>query len=174
MRQKKQYKGNGIEMQAKFIVISMPDGSEWLVPSSVIAENRAKAYAEILEGNFEKAYKETLEAFGEDEFQMLDWAANNMDWDDVKNVAVRLERKVKEPVDYDEGWVNGPKEIVGDSYLFSTFSRAEFRSDFLESDFVKFYKSIPQETLEVLLKLLGFSEVGLNDTLDKKKRANNN
>jgi DNA (cytosine-5)-methyltransferase 1 len=42
---------------------------------------------------------------------IIDWAAGNMNWDDVKDVAVEVPH-LHEKVDYQEGWVNGEKDIV--------------------------------------------------------------
>ena len=46
-----------------------------------------------------------------DEYELQDWAANNMDWDDVKDYAKKADIEPIE-VDYQEGWINGKKEIV--------------------------------------------------------------
>jgi hypothetical protein len=45
----------------------------------------------------------------EDPDEVADWAQNNMDWDDVKDVAKLVHSD--EP-DYQEGWVNGDYEVV--------------------------------------------------------------
>lgn len=45
----------------------------------------------------------------EDYCEIIDWASNNMNWNDVKDHAVKV--SVKE-VDFQEGWVNGEKEVI--------------------------------------------------------------
>lgn len=90
----------------------MPDGSKWDIPVSVIAEHRANHYKKEFDGNLERSLKEdTIPLFEEDEFEIEDWAANNMDWSDVARFATRASF-VPEEVDYQEGWVNGKKELL--------------------------------------------------------------
>ena len=85
--------------------VTMPDGSVWAVPALVIAQNRARYYAKDNEAEFAK---EVAYCMGDD-YEIEDWAANNMDWSDVANVALR----VKQPeTDYEEGWANGRKRVV--------------------------------------------------------------
>lgn len=92
------------------LVVTMPDGSEWAVPVEVIARHRAAHYASEYEGDVERSLREdTWFLFEDDEFNVEDWAANNMDWSDVEEHA----RKVAdhEAPDFQEGWVNGESEV---------------------------------------------------------------
>ena len=83
-------------MTQKYLRITMPDNSKWDVPITVIANHRAEYFGE----NYPKI---------SDKYALLDWAANNMNWEDV----VLQAQKVLEPdVDYQEGWINGKKEII--------------------------------------------------------------
>lgn len=96
-------------MKEKMLRITMPDGSVWEVPAMMIALNRTNYYAEndgfkpdSKEWNDELKHSLTSE-------ELIDWSANNMDWSDVSASA----RMVKNgDVDYQEGWVNGDKEVV--------------------------------------------------------------
>ena len=92
----------------KFLRVTMPDGSLWDVPARVIADNRAKYYAEGDPGEYEEEFRFTMD----DNFELRDWAANNMDWDEVKSYAVKVEEPPQQEPDYQEGWVNGDKKIV--------------------------------------------------------------
>jgi len=87
----------------------MPDGSKWDVPADIIAENRAKYYEEK-EGS--DAYCEEFKIAMEEKegLEIIDWAAGNMNWDDVKHLAMRVEDAAE--CDFQEGWVNGEKEIT--------------------------------------------------------------
>jgi len=104
----------------KYLRVEMPDGSKWDVPASVVADNRAKYYAEHDTGKtsgteYQKVYKEEYEnLMGDDadDYDIEDWAANNMNWSDVKKKAKKAPNEEQEPIDYQEGWVNGEKEIV--------------------------------------------------------------
>lgn len=97
-------------MKKDILVITMPDGSEWGVPVEIIARDRAESYAAEFDGDVDRSLKEdTLPLFAEDEYNVQDWAANNMNWDDVEKHA----RKIKEPgsVDYQDGLINGDKSV---------------------------------------------------------------
>lgn len=94
-------------MAEKYLRVTMPDGSKWDVPARLIAENRAKHYADDPDSSYEEEYEFTMS----DDFELKDWAANNMDWDDVKEFAVKAPIEPIEP-DFLEGWINGEKEIV--------------------------------------------------------------
>ena len=85
----------------------MPDGTRYDVPAKVIAEDRAKYYAE---NDPDTTYNEEYEYTMQDDYELKDWAANNMNWKDVKNVAKKVEEEID--VDFQEGWVNGDKEVV--------------------------------------------------------------
>ena len=94
------------------MIVTMPDGSRWGVPVDVIARDRAKNYANEFGGDAERSLAEdTIPLFTESEFEIIDWAANNMNWDDVKTHASRMASSAVEP-DYQEGWVNGDKQLV--------------------------------------------------------------
>lgn len=94
-------------MAEKFLRITMTDGSKWDVPALLIAEDRAKYYAKV---DPDTTYKEEFEFTMSDDFQLIDWAANNMDWDDVEKFAVKVADPPKP--DFQESWINGEKEIV--------------------------------------------------------------
>jgi hypothetical protein len=95
----------------KKYVVEMPDGSKWSVPVRVIAESHAEYYYE------KRAYKsmeeslKATEVLFEDDYEIQDWAQNNMDWADVKHEAWQVEPPDEE-VDWDDGWSNGEVEII--------------------------------------------------------------
>jgi hypothetical protein len=92
--------------------VTMPNGSRWDVPVMAIARNRATNYASEYDGDAERSlHEDTLPLFDAAPSEISDWAANNMDWSDVASVAVRVPDEAR-PVDYQEGWVNGAKELV--------------------------------------------------------------
>ena len=96
----------------KYLVMTMPNGEKWRVPAEMIAKNRAKYYGGK-EGS--ERYKDEYNIILEDDFELMDWASNNMDWDEVKAFA----KKVKEadPIleeDFQECWMNGEREIIED------------------------------------------------------------
>lgn len=94
----------------KVLRVNMPDGSKWDVPVSVIARNRAEHYAHEFGGDIQKSLDEdTMPLFDADHYEVEDWAANNMNWSDVERVAVM---SAAGEIDYQDGWVNGGKEVV--------------------------------------------------------------
>ncbi len=99
------------KMKKQFLRVTMGDGSKWDVPVEVIARNRAEHYKREYGHDVERSLKEdTLPFFARDAWEIEDWAANNMNWEDVRNHAERV-TKPREP-DYQEGWCNGEKKIV--------------------------------------------------------------
>lgn len=95
----------------KHLSVRMPDNSLWHVPVEVIARNRAQHYAHEFGDDVEKSLAEdTIPLFTESSYDIEDWAANNMNWSDVLGQAFKVE--TEEEVDYQEGWINGDKEIV--------------------------------------------------------------
>lgn len=90
------------------LVVTMPDGSRWAVPARVIVGN---CHATMINTKGAgEATERALELFDDAE-ALQDWAANNMNWYDV----VEHAEQVTPPAatDYQEGWVNGDKEVVG-------------------------------------------------------------
>ena len=101
----------------RVIRVTMPDLTLWDIPVDVIARNRAAAYAEEFNNDIELSLKEdTLPLFESNEYEIKDWAANNMNWDDVKEVAKFVSNKIMTDGDFQEGWVNGNKEILEVNY----------------------------------------------------------
>lgn len=94
----------------KKLIITMPDHSKWSVPIERIARNRAAHYAHEFDGDVEKSLAEdTVPLFESDNFEIEDWAANNMNWSDVQAHAQLHEAG---ECHFQEGWVNGEKEVV--------------------------------------------------------------
>jgi hypothetical protein len=91
--------------------VEMPDGP-WDVPVKVIAEHRAANYADEFDNDVQRSLDEdTLPLFRESPFEAEDWAANNMDWDDVKAHAVKAPFQPDE-IDYVAEWCNAEKSIL--------------------------------------------------------------
>lgn len=99
-------------MMKRLYVITMPDGSKWGVPAEIIAKSRAEYYAEIdPDTTYEEEYNAMIEWFDTKDYEFADWAKNNMDWDDVKQYAVRMPSETA-VIDWQEGWVNGEHEYI--------------------------------------------------------------
>lgn len=92
------------------LIVTMTDGTRWSVPVEIIAKHRAERYKHEYGGDHQRSLDEdTWPLFEDDEYEIEDWAANNMNWSDVSDWATKLDAK---PADYQDGWVNGDKEVV--------------------------------------------------------------
>lgn len=104
---------DGINSMKKYLRVTMPDSSQWDVPIKLIALDRATYYLDKHPDEFEtvdEALEDTIKLFESDDFEIEDWAVNNMEWNDVEDQAVRVEDP--EAPDYYDGWINGTKEII--------------------------------------------------------------
>ena len=90
----------------KQIHITMPDRSIWAVPAEVVARHRADYFAKQ---HGEKYREQEYEHILSGNRYLIDWAENNMNWKDVCQAAFQVSPG---KVDYQEGWVNGPKKVV--------------------------------------------------------------
>ena len=78
----------------KYLIVRFSNGIEYCIPLSFIALHRAKYYVQqdINKGDLKKEDKESSIAneinFAlNDLYECIDWACNNMDWNDVEDVA---------------------------------------------------------------------------------------
>lgn len=98
----------------KNLEITMPDCSIWSVPVIEIAKNRAQYYAYEFGGDIERSLTEdTIPLFESDEYEIIDWASENMNWVDIEEFAVCIKPPT---VDYQEGWLNGNKKVTTTTY----------------------------------------------------------
>ena len=98
----------------KFLRVTFSDGKVYDIPAEVIAKVRAEYYAtsDATKGeDYKKVYDEELKIGLEDDYEIHDWAFNNMDWVDVKEQAVLVEQECK-PADYKKEWPNVKHEVI--------------------------------------------------------------
>jgi hypothetical protein len=96
----------------KYMTVEMPDGSKWGVPVEMIARNRAEHYASEFGGDVERSLSEdTIPMFEADDYEIQDWAVNNMNWTDFEGKHMKLS-DAPEP-DFQEAWLSGPKGFHG-------------------------------------------------------------
>lgn len=90
------------------MTVQMGDGSVWGVPVEIIAKDRAQHYAHEFDGDIERSLKEdTLPLFEQDEYEIEDWAVNNMNWSDFDGHQVKI--KDAPPTAFVDAWLNGDK-----------------------------------------------------------------
>ncbi len=97
----------------KFIFIDMPDCLTYCIPVEVIARNRAKYYAHEYDGDvIQSLIDDTIPLFLEDDYEIKDWAKNNMNWKEVEKFAVIVGKPDIDDYDYQDTWVNGEFKIL--------------------------------------------------------------
>lgn len=99
----------------KYLQVTMPDKSLWEMPAYLIAQQRAAYFAKDDTGQthgpeFLAIYNQELEIGMEDDWMLIDWASNEMKFEDVEHVLVQVQ--AGKPVNYAEGWTNGRKRVV--------------------------------------------------------------
>ncbi len=98
-------------MKNRFLRVEMPDNTKWDVSVMIIAKNRAEWYKKEFDNDLERSLAEDTLPLFEDDYEIEDWATNNMDWDDVERFAKKV-ISIESEVDYQDGWINGEKEII--------------------------------------------------------------
>ena len=94
----------------KLVSVTFSNGESWTIPISVIAESRALYYAATLyNGDFNLSLNEdTLPLFESDNYEIIDWAAGNMDWKDFEDNAIL----VSSDFDYISEWSSCELEVL--------------------------------------------------------------
>ena len=101
-----------MSIESKVYIITQSDNSKWSVPVFLIAENRARYYAENRNIGYDDAYSKTLALFESDDYEIEDWAKNNMNWSDVIDKTGVMCVKPGD-CDYEDGWRNGEAQVGG-------------------------------------------------------------
>ena len=75
----------------KYLTFKASDGSVWGVPVEMIAMDRAKHYAKEFDGDVDRSLAEdTMPLFDGSDYEIIDWAANEMDFSDFDGHQVKL------------------------------------------------------------------------------------
>jgi hypothetical protein len=98
-------------MKEKCLKVRFSNGDMFEIPARVIAENRANYYADLdgYEINSNEWEAEIISALN-DEFEIEDWAANNMNWNELAPYARRIDSDKE--FDYDDGWTDADIELT--------------------------------------------------------------
>jgi len=73
----------------KVIRVNTPKG-QYDIPLKLVAEHRATYY----EPNNKKGWTEEVEWVVDDNFEGIDWMANNMDWKDIEPNAIKINNEI--------------------------------------------------------------------------------
>lgn len=105
-------------MGDKELIITFSDGSEWAIPAEIIAKQRASYYAlhdiggtitAENEAEYERIEREETDHAMSDNYEITDWASNNMNWIDLEKHAVRIAEP--KPADYASEYINADKRV---------------------------------------------------------------
>ena len=98
------------------VIVIFDDGSRWQFSATIVADARARYYAEVDsargDGDYETVYSEEYRYTLTDDYELRDWMSNNMNWADVEPYATRLPDDPRHAPDYAREWTNADREIV--------------------------------------------------------------
>ena len=92
----------------KALIVHFEGGNSFSIPAEFVANNRANYYYQV---DPTTNYTEEMEYALADEFELVEWAQNNLDWVDVEDVAFPY---WPEQIDesYAVQWVNAEMEVI--------------------------------------------------------------
>lgn len=96
----------------KYLYVTFSDGNTFRIPIGVIAKSRAWYYACNVDG-FEEDSKEYLDELKfslEDTGELISWACNNMNWEDVEEYKELVKSENRHI--YTKEWSNASKVIA--------------------------------------------------------------
>ncbi len=102
----------------RYLKAEMPDGF-YHIPANFIAASRAEYLKQRAIDRLEAENDKEAESLYNEEFyytlnddgELLDWAANNMNWSDVKDIAIRVAVPAHK-ADWEDAWCNGEHKVV--------------------------------------------------------------
>ena len=100
-------------MKDKKLKVFFEKGEVFYISAISIAEHRAEVYAsreDYLEQgmDYQEYFDVEVEFLMRHDEELIDWATNSMDWEDVKKNAVYVDHVES---DFDDEWVNADKSI---------------------------------------------------------------
>jgi hypothetical protein len=102
---------------AKKILVKFSDAKTYAIPAEFVANARAKYYADkdVLKsgGVFAEIFQQEFEFTMKDDEELLDWLENNVNWEDVKEIA-ELYNVEYFPANYDDEFGSAYKEIISE------------------------------------------------------------
>jgi hypothetical protein len=86
------------------VIAEFSDGSRWAIPAERLAQSYADYYSESKE-----EFEDNFDYIMSDDRELLDWATNNADWEDVEIFARYLGNS--RTVNYNKEWANAEKSV---------------------------------------------------------------
>lgn len=96
----------------KWIKVVFSNGEVYKVPATIVAKDRANYYAKNTKDDAKEVYEEELQNTLNDDFEIIDWAQNNMNWEEVAEHAVRFYDESK--IDFHKEWISNELDIIED------------------------------------------------------------
>jgi len=93
-------------IKGKSIKVTFSNGEEWIIPASIVAASSAKYYSEEQGEEYEDAFAQAMH----DDFELVDWVQNNMDWADFDGH--RYQVGWPNAIDRDEEFTNAEMEVT--------------------------------------------------------------
>lgn len=91
----------------------MPDGTTWAVDTEDVVVSRADHYKSEFGGDITRSMEEdTVPLFEESEYEIEDWAYNNMNWSDFKNPRKIANAPPLTEKDFIAAWSSADKELA--------------------------------------------------------------
>lgn len=94
------------QAEDKWVYVDFPD-TTFRIPLKKIAGKYAHYYSEKYKENYNELYRE----FVGDEDKVLCWVSGNLDWDDVKDWAEKVD-KPKQNYNYNVEWLRSDKYLA--------------------------------------------------------------
>lgn len=124
-----------------YLVVEMEDGRRYAVPVRAIANHRAEFYRGAFADSLEESMsRDTEPLFASDDSEIMEWAAGDMDWNDVESGAIQVADAQRPPANKQDGWVNGPKLLMKAADVREQtvpWARAGPRAYRVDSDFTR-------------------------------------
>jgi len=107
------------------LLITLEDGSIWVVPVEVIIQHHAKYHAHMYDGDIEKTIVEHTKVVLKSPFEVEDWIESSMEWTDIeehvdiykgdkKKKKKKKKKKMPSINDFEEAMMmDENKEVIG-------------------------------------------------------------
>ena len=94
----------------RYLKVKFSNGDIFTIPARVIAENRAEYYSSI--DGYDKDSNEweaEIQYALHDNYEIYDWAGNNMNWSDLEPYAKKIEES---DFNHEDNWGDAEKEYM--------------------------------------------------------------
>lgn len=103
-----------IHVCMKYLFIEFSNGEVFKVPAEIVAEDRADYYAELDsdrydDTTYEEVFEDEKEHALSDRLELLDWAGNNMDWEDFEDEAEKVD--LDRSISYEDAFTNADLSV---------------------------------------------------------------